>query len=168
MKTKSKAIGEAVPRREMTLFDEMDRAFDDLMHGGLPRGWRHGWMHPFREMWPEWARLEQTLDITPRVDVIEREEEILVRAEVPGVEKKDLELEMSGQVLTLKGERKHEQTEEKGTYYRSEIARGSFVRSLRLPENVDLEQAKAEFKDGVLEIHLPKTEKTERRRIEVE
>ncbi|NCC27936.1 MAG: Hsp20/alpha crystallin family protein, partial [Gammaproteobacteria bacterium] len=49
----------------------------------------------------------------------------------------------------------------------SEIARGSFVRSLRLPENVDLENAKAEFKDGVLEIHLPKTEKTERRRIEV-
>jgi HSP20 family protein len=125
-------------------------------------------MHPFRETWPEWARLEQGLDITPRVDVIEREDEVLVRAEVPGVEKKDLEIELTGQVLTLKGERKHEQTEEKGTFYRSEIARGSFVRSLRLPENVDLEQAKADFKDGVLEIHLPKTEKTERRRIEVE
>jgi HSP20 family protein len=164
MKTKSKAIGEAVPRREMSLFDEMDRAFENMMH----HGWRHGWMHPFRETWPEWARLEQALDITPRVDVIEREDEILVRAEVPGVEKKDLEIELTGQVLTLKGERKHEQTEEKGTFYRSEIARGSFVRSLRLPENVDLEQAKADFKDGVLEIHLPKTEKTERRRIEVE
>jgi HSP20 family protein len=164
MKTKSKAIGEAVPRREMSLFDEMDRAFENMMH----HGWRHGWMHPFRETWPEWARLEQGLDITPRVDVIEREDEILVRAEVPGVEKKDLEIELTGQVLTLKGERKHEQTEEKGTFYRSEIARGSFVRSLRLPENVDLEQAKADFKDGVLEIHLPKTEKTERRRIEVD
>jgi HSP20 family protein len=99
--------------------------------------------------------------------LIDREEELLVRAEVPGVEKQDLEIELVGQVLTLKGERKHEETEEKGTYYRSEIARGSFVRSLRLPENVDLENAKAEFKDGVLEVHLPKTEKTERRRIEV-
>jgi HSP20 family protein len=167
MKTKSKAIGEAVPRREMTVFDEMDRAFDDLMQGGLHRGWRHGWMHPFREMWPDLARLEHAIDITPRVDVIDREEEILVRAEVPGVEKKDLEIELSGQLLTLKGERKHEKTEEKGTFYRSEIARGSFTRSLRMPENVDLAQAKAEFKDGVLEIHLPKTEKTERRRIEV-
>jgi HSP20 family protein len=167
MKTKSKAIGEAVPRRETTLFDEMDRAFDDLMLGGPPRGWRHGWMHPFREMWPEWARLEQAVEMTPKVDLIDREEEFLVRAEVPGVEKDDLEIELVGQVLTLKGERKHEKTEEKGTYYRSEIARGSFVRSLRLPENVDLENAKAEFKDGVLEIHLPKTEKTARRRIEV-
>jgi HSP20 family protein len=168
MKTKSKAIGEAVPRREMTVFDEMDRAFDDLMQGGLHRGWRHGWMHPFREIWPEWSRLEHAIDITPRVDVIDREEEILVRAEVPGVEKKDLEIELSGQLLTLKGERKHEKTEEKGTFYRSEIAHGSFTRSLRMPENVDLAQAKAEFKDGVLEIHLPKTEKTERRRIEVQ
>lgn len=168
MKTKSKAIGEAVPRRETTLFDEMDRAFDDLMQGGLRRGWRHGWMHPFRDTLPEWAHFEQAMDLTPRVDVIEREEEFLVRAEVPGVEKKDLELELTGHVLTLKGERKHEKTEEKGTFYRSEIARGSFTRSLQMPQNVDLEQLKAEFKDGVLEIHLPKTEKTERRQIAVE
>ena len=63
MKTKSKALGEAVPRREMTLFDEMDRAFDDLMLGGPQRGWRHGWMHPFREMWPEWARLEHAVEM---------------------------------------------------------------------------------------------------------
>ncbi len=168
MKTKSKAIGEAVPRRETTLFDEMDRAFDDLMHGGLQRGWRHGWMHPFRGTLPEWAHLEQAFEFAPRVDVIEREEEFLVRAEVPGVEKQDLELELVGQVLTLKGERKHEKTEEKGTYYRSEIARGSFMRSLQMPQNVDLEHTRAEFKDGVLEIHLPKSEKTERRQIEVE
>lgn len=164
MKTKSKAIAEAVPRRELTLFDEMDRVFDNLMR----RGWHHGWMHPLREMWPEWGGLEEAFDITPRVDVIDREEEILVRAEVPGVEKKDLDVELSGQVLTLKGERRHEEKEEKGTYYRAEIARGGFTRSIRLPEGVDLEQAKADFKDGVLEIHLPKTEKTERRRIEVQ
>lgn len=167
MKTKSKALGEAVPRRELTLFDEMDRAFDDLMQGGLRPGWRHGWMHPFREFWPEWGRLEHDLALTPRIDLIDREDEVLVRAELPGVEKQDITIEMAGQVLTLTGERKHETTEEKGTYFRSEIARGRFARSLRLPENVDLEQVKAEFKDGVLEIHLPKTTKTERRRIEV-
>lgn len=163
MKTKTKAIGEVVPRRETTVFDEMDRMFDNLMH----QGWRHGWMHPFREMMPEWARVEETLELTPRVDVIDREGEILVRAEVPGVEKKDLEVELTGQLLTLRGERKHEETEEKGTFYRAEIARGAFVRTIRLPEFVDFEKVNAEFKDGVLEIHLPKTEKTERRRIEV-
>ncbi|NCA72201.1 MAG: Hsp20/alpha crystallin family protein [Sphingobacteriia bacterium] len=166
MKTKTKAIGEAVPRRELSLFDEMDRTFDAMMHG-MPFGWRHGWMHPLRETLPEWARLEQGFELSPRVDVIDREQEILVRAEVSGVEKDDLEIELAGQLLTLKGERKHEQTEEQGTFYRSEIARGSFTRSIRLPEDVDFEKTTAELKDGVLEIHLPKTERTERRRIEV-
>jgi HSP20 family protein len=168
MKTKSKAMAEAVPRREMSFFDEMDRAFDDLMRIGPHRGWRHGWLHPFGRNLPEWARLEAALESDPRVDLIEREEEVLVRAELPGVEKKDLEIELTGQLLTLKGERKHEQTEEKGTYHWSEIARGSFMRTIRLPENLDLEHVNAEFKDGVLEIHLPKTEATARRRIEVE
>lgn len=167
MKTKSKVLGEAVPRRELTLFDEMDRAFDAMMHAGMPFGWGHARLHPLFEHWPEWARLTESLETSPRVDVIDREEEFLVRAEVPGVEKDDLEVELVGQVLTLKGERRHEKTEEKGTYYRSEIAHGRFTRSIRLPEDVDLGKAKAEFKDGVLEIRLPKTEKTERRRIEV-
>ena len=159
MKTQRTDVAETVPRREMTLFDEMDRAFDTLMH--------RGWMHPFREVWPEWARLDSRLDITPRVDVIDRETEILVRAEVPGVDKNDLEVELTGDLLTIKGERKLEETQEEGAFFRSEIARGSFSRTIRLPTAVALEETLAEFKDGVLEIHLPKTEKTERRRIEV-
>jgi HSP20 family protein len=101
------------------------------------------------------------------VDVIEREDEILVRAEVPGVEKKDLHVDLTGQLLTIKGERRHEEKEEKGELFRAEIARGSFSRSIRVPEDVDFEKVKAEFKDGMLDIHLPKTHKTERRHIEV-
>jgi HSP20 family protein len=159
MKTKRTDVAEAVPRRELSLFDEMDRAFDTLMH--------RGWMHPFREMWPEWARLEQTLEINPRVDVIDREAEILVRAEVPGVDKNDLTVELAGDLLTIKGEHKTEETKEEGAYYRSEIARGAFTRMIRLPAEVAMEETKADFKDGVLEIHLPKTQQTERRRIEV-
>ena len=160
MKTKRSEMVEAVPRREIDLFDEMDRAFDTLFH--------RGWMHPFRAMLPEWGRLEQRLDfVAPRVDVIDREEEVLVRAEIPGVEKKDIHVDLSGQLLTIKGERRHEERKEKGEYFRAEIASGSFSRTIRMPEDVDLEKAKAEFKDGMLEVHLPKTHKTPRRQIEV-
>lgn len=161
MTTKRKELMEAVPRRELHLVDEMDRLFDTLFH--------RGWLRPFRESWPEWAGLGETFEMTaPRVDVINREEEILVRAEVPGVEKKDLEVDLSGQMLTIRGERRREEKKEEGEYFRSEIARGSFSRTLRLPEEVDFEKARAEFAEGMLEIHLPKTHKTERRRIAVE
>ncbi|AFL75685.1 molecular chaperone (small heat shock protein) [Thiocystis violascens DSM 198] len=167
MKTKRTELAEAVPRREMTLFDEMDRAFDDLLTRG---GLRRGWLHPFRGLWPEWGGMETAFEITPMIDVIDREAEVLVRAEVPGVEKKDLEVDLAGDMLTIKGERRHEETKEEGAYFRSEIAHGRFSRTIRLPAEVAMEdvKAEAEFKDGVLEIHLPKTEKTERRRIEVQ
>ena len=161
MTSKRKELMEAVPRRELHLFDEMDRLFDTLFH--------RGWLRPFRESWPEWAGLGETFEMAaPRVDLIDREEEVLVRAEVPGVEKKDLEVDLSGQMLTIRGERRREEKKEEGEYFRSEIAHGSFSRTLRLPEEVDFEKARAEFADGMLEIHLPKTHKTERRRIAVE
>ena len=159
MKTKRTEVTEAVPRREMTLFDEMDRLFDTMTH--------RGWMSPFRDLLPEWAGMERTFAITPKVDVIDREAEILVRAEVPGVKKEELQVELAGDLLTISGEHKQEETKEEGAFYRAEIARGSFSRTIRLPADVELEQAQAEFTDGVLEIHLPKTQKTERRRIDV-
>jgi len=161
MTSKRKELAEAVPRRELHLFDEMDRLFDTLFH--------RGWLRPIRESWPEWAGFGEAFEMTaPRVDLIDREEEILVRAEVPGVEKKDLEVDLSGQMLTIRGERRREEKKEEGEYFRSEIAHGRFTRTLRLPEEVDFEKARAEFADGMLEIHLPKTHKTERRRITVE
>jgi HSP20 family protein len=161
MKTKRREMTEAVPRRELDVFDEMDREFDTLFH--------RDWMHPFRELWPDWRRFEKRLDfIAPRVDVIDRDEEILVRAEVPGVEKKDLHVDLAGQLLTIRGERRREEKEEeKGKPFRTEIERGDFTRTFRLPEEVDGEKVTADFKDGMLEVHLPKTHKTENRRIEV-
>lgn len=161
MATKRKEMVEVVPRRELSLFDEMDRMFDTMLH--------RGWLRPFHELWPEFGRLEETMELgAPRVDVIDRDEEILVRAEVPGVEKKDLKVDLSGQLLTIDGERRHEEKKEEGEYFRAEIARGAFTRTIRLPEDVELEKSKAEFNEGILEIHLPKTHKTERRRITVE
>jgi HSP20 family protein len=161
MKTKRKGLTEAVPRREIDVFDEMDRMFDTMFH--------RGWLRPVREMWPRWDRFDETFDLgTPRVDVIDRDDEILVRAEVPGVDKKDLKVDLTGQHLRIQGERLREEKKEAGEFVRSEIARGAFSRTVRLPEDFDLGKAKADFKDGILEVHLPKTRKTERHQIEVE
>jgi HSP20 family protein len=160
MKTKRSELVEAVPRHEIDIVDEMDRIFDTMFH--------RGWLRPFRQVWPEWARFEETFELgTPRVDVIDRDEEILVRAEVPGVDKKELEVELTGRQLCIKGERRREEKKEEGELVRSEIAHGAFSRTIRLPEDADFDQAKADFKDGILEIRLPKTHKTERRHIEV-
>jgi HSP20 family protein len=151
---------EPAPRRELGLLDEMDRAFEGLFH--------RGWLRPFREVWPDLARLEETFGVGfPRVDVLDRDDEVLVRAEVPGVEKKDLHVELSGQMLTIHGERHREEKEEKGEYFRSEISHGMFSRTLRLPEEVAVDKTLAEFKDGILEVHMPKTHKTERRQVEI-
>jgi HSP20 family protein len=134
--------------------------FDSFFH--------RGWLRPLRDAWPEWARFDEAFALsTPRVDVLDRDDEVLVRAEVPGVDKKDLHVDLSGQMLTIRGERRREEKEEKGNYFRSEIAHGAFSRTLRLPQEVAAEQVTAEFKDGVLEVHLPKTEPTEHRKIEV-
>ncbi|QIK38594.1 Hsp20/alpha crystallin family protein [Caldichromatium japonicum] len=159
MKFKRTDLAESVPRREPALFDEMDRLFNSLL--------QRTWGHPFRDLWPEWVRFDQGLEIRPRIDVVDREGELLVRAEVPGVERENLEVELAGDLLTIKGERKFEETKEEGAFFHAEIARGSFSRSIRLPVEVAFDQASAEFKNGVLEIHLPKVQKTERRKIEV-
>ena len=161
MTIKRREMTEAVPRRDIDVFDDMDRMFDTLFH--------RGWLRPFRDMWPEWNFLGERFDLTaPHVDLIDRDDEILVRAEVPGVEKKDLELVLSDDLLTIQGERHLEEKTEEGEVYRAEIAKGTFSRTIRLPQAVDFGKTAAEFKDGMLEVHLPKTRKTERRRIEIE
>jgi len=162
MKTKRKELTEAVPRREMDPFDEMDRVFDTMFH--------RGWLRPFRGIWPHWGGFdEESLNFnTPRVDVIDRDEEVLVRAELPGVNKKDLKLDLTGQHLRIQGERRRENKTDEGDFVRSEIARGAFSRTVRLPEGLELDKVKADFTNGILEVHLPKTHKTERRQIKVD
>jgi HSP20 family protein len=160
MKTKTKEMTETTPRREMALFDEMDRVFDSFL--------RHGWLHPFRDLWPDVTRLEEGVALrTPRVDIVNRDDELVVRAEIPGIKREDLTVELDGDMLTIRGEQRHEKKTGEGDLMRSEIARGSFSRTMSLPGGLDAEHAKAELNDGLLEVHLPKTEKTDRRRIEI-
>jgi HSP20 family molecular chaperone IbpA len=97
----------------------------------------------------------------PKVDVIDRGRELLVRAEIPGVTRDELQLSLTDRTVTIRGETHKESKEEKGDYFRREIASGSFQRTLALPCDVAGDHAKATFKDGVLELVLPKVGKSE-------
>lgn len=160
MKTKTSDLTETLPRREPSMIGDMDRLFEGFLN--------RGWLRPFPELWPEWARFEEGMERrTPRVDLINRDEEVLVRAELPGVKREDLAVELTGDLLTIRGEQRHEERKEGGDLVHAEIVRGAFCRTMTMPTGLDVEGVKAEFKDGVLEVHLPKLEKTERRRIEI-
>jgi len=103
----------------------------------------------------------------PRVDVVEREDEYLVTAELPGLEEKDFQLEVHGNTLTLAGEKRAEQAGERRGWRWSERAYGSFRRSIQLPLDVAPDRASATFKNGVLAITLPKAEHARVRHIPV-
>ncbi len=106
-------------------------------------------------------------DWVPAVDVSETDGEFQIKAEIPDVKKEDVKVTLEDGVLTIQGQRKQEK-EEKGTkHHRVERTYGSFVRSFTLPDLVDEEKVKAEFKDGVLNLQLPKSEKAKPKAIEV-
>ena len=104
----------------------------------------------------------------PKVDVVDREAEVVVRAELPGVEKDGVELTVTDHTLILRAQTRHEEKEEKGEYFRHEMTHGEFQRTLELPEAVDQEKARATFRNGVLQVTLPKLEKTPRTKISIE
>jgi HSP20 family protein len=104
---------------------------------------------------------------SPAVDVSETEKEYVIKAEIPEVKKEDLKITMQDGILTLQGERKQEKEEKGKRFHRIERSYGSFLRSFDLPTNVDDAKAKAEFKDGVLTLALPKTEKNKPKAVEV-
>ena len=119
----------------------MTRAFDDE---GIGRG--------------AWA---------PSVDIYENKDQIVLEAELPGMKQEDFDLSIENNVLTLRGERKFEKTDETDNYHRVERSYGAFTRSFTLPQTVTAEGANAEYNNGVLRVTLPKREETKARRIQV-
>jgi HSP20 family protein len=107
-----------------------------------------------------WLRPWMTMPQTPKLDVIDRDDSVLVRAEVPGVHKNRLAVEASDTAVTIKGEIQEEAREDADHYRISETSRGTFERTVRLPSDVDSTRAKATFKDGVLEVKLPKVDRS--------
>ena len=103
----------------------------------------------------------------PLVDITEDDKEYLIKADLPEVKKEDLKVTMHDDVLTVSGDRKYEKEEKGKKYHRVERAYGSFVRSFTLPENAEESKVRAEFKDGVLNVHLPKSEQAKAKTHEV-
>ncbi|MDH3420737.1 MAG: Hsp20/alpha crystallin family protein [Gammaproteobacteria bacterium] len=138
--------------------EDLEKVFDDLLQRRWPR--------PFRWDWPKWEGLPSLLEQRAlSVDVVDRPREVLVRAEVPGVEKKDLDVSIVDRTLTIKGSSRQEEKEEQDDYFRHEIRSGAFSRSILLPADVNASKAKASFKDGVVELHLPKVRASKRHKI---
>ncbi len=104
----------------------------------------------------------------PAVDIYETDNEIVLKAEIPGVSKEDIKIEVQDGVITLKGEKKVEKEVKEENYHRIERAYGSFQRSFSLPSNVDRDRIKAAYKDGVLEVVLPKKEEAKPREVKIE
>ncbi len=135
------------PFRELArVQDEMNRAMGDerlLFRAGESVGW------------------------TPACDIYEDEEEIMVRAELAAVEPKDVDIRFENGVLTLKGERKLEKEDQRENYHRLELSYGTFTRAFSLPATIDSEKIRAESKQGVLLIHLPKKAEAKPKSIQV-
>jgi HSP20 family protein len=136
------------------LRDEIDRAFDDFRRGS--------WLSPFSrkslDLDPFWRR-ELSVSGVPAVDIAEKDSAYEITAELPGMEEKDIDVELSDGMLAIKGEKKEEKEEKKKDYYLSERRFGSFRRSFRVPESVDADKIEAQFQNGVLTLILPKSEK---------
>ena len=138
------------PFRDLSIMqDRMNRLFEDAGHG--------------------WRGDEPTATTTwsPAVDIYETENEIQVQAELPGVDRKDISLNLEKNVLTLKGERRFEKETTQENYHRIERAYGGFSRSFSIPAVVDEEKIRAEYKDGILKIALPKKDQVKPKQISI-
>ena len=139
------------PRGLSSLRREMDRVFEDFEdvfgRGLLTRG-EHG--------------------IEPAIEVSDTKDAVVVKAQLPGIKKENIQIDVSDNALTLKGESKEEETKEEKNYHRREFRYGAFSRTIPLPVAVQSEKAKAQLKDGVLEITLPKSEKAKVKEIPIQ
>ena len=109
----------------------------------------------------------RTFDWAPSVDVLETAEDFQVKAELPDVKKEDVKVSVDGGMLRIEGERKQEKEEKGKKWHRIERSYGSFMRTFSLPENIDDAKVQAEFKDGILNVRLPKSEKAKPKSVEV-
>ncbi len=141
------------------LHKEVDRIFDEFTRGFGRRPLRRR----FFEAEPL-LRYETSFGVSaPVVDVVEKEKEYQISAELPGLEEKDVEVSVADDMLTIKGEKKEEKEEKAKNYYVSERRYGAFQRSFLLPSGVDAEKIEASFQKGVLTVTLPKTPEAQKR-----
>ncbi len=149
----TKELVKTEPSRLLSPIEDMERWFEEM------------WRRPFSAFrtpfWPTTRTLEAE-EFMPSLDMYDTEHELIVKCDLPGLKKKDIELNITHNYLTISGERGKEEKVEKANYYRYERSYGKFSRSFELPEGLDIEKAKAHFEDGVLEVKIPKSEEAEK------
>jgi HSP20 family protein len=153
----TKAVAPWRPFMDLTHWErDMDRMMEDFF-GRRTRPW-----------WPErWFRTDELGLRAPVVDVFEEKDDIVVKAELPGMAKDNIEVNLTDHTLTIKGEKKKEEEVKEENYYRTERSYGSFLRTLELPKDVHGDKVKASFKNGILEVRMPKTEEAKAKEIKV-
>jgi HSP20 family protein len=142
------------PSRAVSPFETMERWFEEAFR------------RPFSLLGPSWLprlRATEMEEAIPSVDIFEEGDNVVVKAELPGIKKEDVDVSMTDNVISISGEKKKEEKVERKNYYREERSYGSFTRSFRLPMEVQTDKAKAQFKEGILEIRIPKTEEAKKR-----
>lgn len=149
----SKDLVKVEAARPLSPFEAMERRFEDFFR------------RPFSLMGPPWwpgLKLAEG-EIEPSIDIFEEDGDIVVKAELPGMRKEDIEVSLTERTVALSGEKRKEEKVEKKGYYRLERSYGSFARSFNLPAEVRPDDAKAQFREGVLEIRIPKTEEAKKK-----
>ncbi len=142
------------PIRELEReLEEIERRFEEIFgRPFFPVAWKRA---PVRRAW------------SPPVEVFEKENEFVIRAELPGMKKEEIDISITGDTLTIKGERKMEEEVKEENYYLCERCYGAFERSITLPTEIDIDRATASYENGVLEIRLPKAPKVVPKRLEI-
>jgi len=157
-KKETKEVETREPSRVLAPFEEAERWFEEAFR------------HPFslfaRRRWPVFRHGELE-EIGTQIDIFEEKDNVIVKAELPGMKKEDIDITVTDHTMRISGEKKREEKVEKKDYHRIERSYGSFTRSFRLPDNVNGEKAKASFKDGVLEVRVPKTKETKQKKITI-
>jgi HSP20 family protein len=149
--TGTKDIVKKETSRVVSPFAEMEKFFEDF------------WRRPSSLLgWPE-MRVAEGFEISPSVDIYEEGNELVLKADLPGITKDEVEINITDNVLTLTGEKKKEEKVERENYFRYERSHGSFCRRFHLPDEIDTEKIKAHYKEGVLEVRLPKTEEAKQK-----
>lgn len=144
----------------LSAFNNLEHKVEDLF--------KTLWHNPFGHEEKSEFSFPVTLNDMPKIDVIDRDKEMFVKAELPGIDKKDIEVSITNNRLVIKACSRHEEKEEKGDYLKQEIRSSEIFRSIQLPAEVDDSKIKTSFKNGLLEMTIPKHESSHRRRIEIE
>ena len=150
----SKELTKSEPMRGLTPFEEAERWFEAAFR------------RPFSLLGHRWLprlRAVEMEEVSPSMDIFEEGDNVVVKTELPGMKKEDIEVSVTDHRMRISGEKKREEKVEKKNYYWEERSYGSFSRSFQLPSEVQTDKVEATFKDGILEIRIPKTEEAKKK-----